>query len=80
MSEQMRESQVSVPMPPSLRSWVETRAKLEDRSVASVVRRCVEAVAADSSAAEPAPSGPFGTSRSEPPSAEPAHASHRGKR
>ena len=41
MSEPMRCQQVSVPLPQQLRSWVEAQAELEDRSLASVIRRCV---------------------------------------
>jgi hypothetical protein len=45
-----REQQVSVPLPDSLREYVQRRAAVEDRSVASVIRRLVAAAAqADSS-------------------------------
>ena len=43
MSEQMRCLQVSVPLPVALREFVEREAECEDRSMASVIRRCVEA-------------------------------------
>lgn len=36
-----REQQVSVPLPDSLREYVQRRAAVEDRSVASVIRRLV---------------------------------------
>jgi len=35
--------QISVPLPAELRAYVQQVAVQEDRSVASVVRRCVEA-------------------------------------
>jgi hypothetical protein len=41
MSEQMKCQQVSVPLPASLRAFVERQAEREDRSVASVIRRYV---------------------------------------
>ena len=40
-----REQQVSVPLPDSLREYVQRRAAVEDRSVASVIRRLVAAAA-----------------------------------
>ena len=43
MSEQMRCQQVSVPLPVALCEFVEREAEREDRSMASVIRRCVEA-------------------------------------
>ena len=43
MSEQMRCQQMSVRLPVALREFVEREAEREDRSMASVIRRCVEA-------------------------------------
>ena len=43
MSEQMRCQQVTVPLPVALCEFVEREAEREDRSMASVIRRCVEA-------------------------------------
>jgi hypothetical protein len=43
MSELMRHQQVSVPLPAALQAFVEREAEREDRSLASVVRRCVTA-------------------------------------
>ena len=40
MSE-MRLSQVSVPLPPDLRSWIEAQAAAQDRSVAGQIRHLV---------------------------------------
>jgi len=40
-----REQQVTVPLPDSLREYVQRRAAVEDRSIASVVRRLIDEAA-----------------------------------
>ena len=45
MSEQMRLSQVSVPLPVALREFVERAAEREDRSVAAQIRHSVASAA-----------------------------------
>jgi hypothetical protein len=42
----MKAEQVSVPLPADLREYVQRRAAVEDRSVASVIRRLVAEAAA----------------------------------
>jgi hypothetical protein len=46
----MKAEQISVPLPASLREYVQRRAAVEDRSVASVIRRLVAEAAAQAEA------------------------------